>query len=327
MSTTQCIANMTTATTHWQLLDLPACNMAGIELWLCQLHTAQPLLAGNKYLKLKYHIQQIQQLQYAGILTFGGAYSNHLAAVAASCQLLGLQSHAMLRADSVDYNNPTVSYCLSQGMTFSLLSRVQYRQKHQHHFLQQLQQQYPTLYMVPEGGSSALGVRGMAELPLADTPAGKADMICCASASGGTVAGIALGQSQCQVLGISVLRDLSLTDRVRQLLHETLGSNTEAMPTNWQLLEAEPALAYGKFSRQQLDFCLQFKQQTGISLEPIYSGKAMHRLYQLIKEGYVKAGCRLVFFHTGGLQGLAGLYSRGKISPADFALLSAPTVG
>ncbi|WP_333608371.1 1-aminocyclopropane-1-carboxylate deaminase/D-cysteine desulfhydrase [Arsukibacterium sp.] len=324
MSTASYLAADALSTIRWQLLASPSVQAAGIKLWLCQLHTAQPLLAGNKCLKLKYHIQQIQQLQCAGILTFGGAYSNHLAAVAAVCQQLGLKSHALLRADSLDPKNPTVTYCLSQGMTFSLLSREQYRTRQQTDFLQQLKLQYADLYLVPEGGSSSLGVQGVAELPLALTPAGQADLICCASASGGTLAGIALGQPHCQVLGISVLRDSSLSSRVQQLITDTLGKDSSTMPGNWHLTDTEPALAYGKFSQQQLQFCLEFKRENGITLEPVYTGKAMHKLYQLINSGHFARGSRLVFFHTGGLQGLAGLYSRGKISQADYVLLSAP---
>ncbi|MDR6984208.1 1-aminocyclopropane-1-carboxylate deaminase [Rheinheimera pacifica] len=299
---------------RWQPIHQPLLLQRQVELWVYQLNTAIPQLSGNKWLKLKYHIAQAQQAQKAGFLTFGGAFSNHLAAVAAMCRYHGLKSLAYVRADQLDNHNPTLAFCLQQGMQIQLLSREQYRLRNDAGFLQQLQQQHQHFLIVPEGGSSVAGASGVAELELDLTPNGKASHIICAAASGGTLAGIINGAG-CKVLGIAVVKDPSLPARISQLLHS---SNNQQ---NWSLNTDFCGAGYARFDDSVLQFCREMAQQQ-LYLEPIYTGKALAGVFALIKQGYFPPGSRLSFFHTGGLQGLAGLHYRKLITNADFALLS-----
>lgn len=299
---------------RWQQIHQPLLLQRQVELWVYQLNTAIPQLSGNKWLKLKYHIAQAQQAQKAGFLTFGGAFSNHLAAVAAMCRYHGLESLAYVRADQLDNHNPTLAFCLQQGMQIQLLSREQYRLRNDAGFLQQLQQQHQHFLIVPEGGSSVAGASGVAELELDLTPNGKASHIICAAASGGTLAGIINGAG-CKVLGIAVVKDPSLPARITQLLHS---SNNQQ---NWVLNTDFCGAGYARFDDSILQFCREMAQQQ-LYLEPIYTGKALAGVFALIKQGYFPPGSCLSFFHTGGLQGLAGLHYRKLITNADFALLS-----
>ena len=298
----------------WQQVHQPLLLQHQVELWVYQLNTAIPQLSGNKWLKLKYHIAQAQQAQKAGFLTFGGAFSNHLAAVAAMCNHHSLQSLAYVRADQLDKHNPTLAFCLQQGMQIQLLNRNQYRLRNDAGFLQQLQQQHQHLLIVPEGGSSIAGAMGVAELDLDLTPAGNASHIICAAASGGTLAGVING-SGCKVLGIAVVKDPSLPERITQLLQ----SNDKQQ--HWSLNTDFCGAGYAKFDDTILQFCRDMAQQR-LYLEPIYTGKALAGVFTLIKQGYFPPGSRLSFFHTGGLQGLAGLHYRNVITTADYALLS-----
>lgn len=303
---------------RWQQLQLPVLTTTGTELWVCHLQCRVPAIAGNKWLKLKYHIQHIQQYEKTGILSFGGAFSNHLAALAAAGKSFGFQTHAFVRqtdptlvAAEALRQSPTLQFCQQQGMTMTFCEPSTYRQRAEPAFLTALQQRYPNWLLVPEGGSSAAGVQGVAELNLGDTPAGPADLICCATGSGGTVAGLALGHPRQQVLGISVVKDNSLPARIRQL-------NTAQ---NWQLRHEAEGLRYGSFNPAILQTCLNAAVQ-GLPVEPIYTGKALHSLLCWLADGQLAGGQRLVLFHTGGLQGLAGLLAQQRITQDQYNVIN-----
>ncbi|MBZ9613818.1 1-aminocyclopropane-1-carboxylate deaminase/D-cysteine desulfhydrase [Rheinheimera maricola] len=300
---------------RWQKIRHPLLLQHQQELWVFHLDTTLPQLSGNKWLKLKYHIILAQKMQKSGIATFGGAFSNHLAAVAAMCKHHNMQSLAFLRADNLDLDNPTLALCKQQGMDFTLLDRQQYRQRAEVEFIQHIQQQYPSMLLVPEGGSSIEGVRGVTELDLLNTPAGPANVIISPSASGGTVAGIINATKDVtRVLAIAVVKDDSLKQRITSLLHHNHNHN-------WQLITGYCGAGYARFDEPLLQFCRQMAKQQ-LYLEPIYSGKALAALFSLIAAGQIPRRARLSFFHTGGLQGLAGLHYRGLITAADYALLS-----
>ncbi len=292
---------------HWQQIHLPILTQHQTELWICHLQCRVPAIAGNKWLKLKYHIQHIQQYEKTGILTFGGAFSNHLAAVAAAGQAFGFQTHAIVRHDGAVLN-PTLVACQEQGMQLSFVSPQQYRLRQQSDYLTTLQQQFADWLLVPEGGTGTLGVKGVAELLLHRTPAGAANLICCATGSGGTVAGLALGHPQIPVWGITVVKDASLAGKIAALAPDH---------HNWQLIPDCSGQRYGQFDDETLQLCLQLSEQD-LPLEPVYTGKALHTLLTALSERRIQAGQRLVFFHSGGLQGLDGLLHQNRITPAQY---------
>lgn len=298
---------------HWQAVVHPVLDANAVQLWLCNLHSKVAGVSGNKILKLRYPLQTALQHGYSGIVTFGGAFSNHLCAVAASCQQLGLRSIAYVRAEQLDLNNPTLAFCQTHDMQLIAIDRQQYRLRHQADFLVQLKQRHPGFLLVPEGGSCTDGALGVSQLALEQTPTGRADLVVTATASGGTLAGL-INRRQSAALGIAVVKDASLFNKVQQLL-------VEPEPLPWQLNSDFCGAGYARFSPALLQFCRDMANQ-GIHIEPIYTGKALAGVIELVRQGRIAAGSRLSFFHTGGLQGLDGLLYRGLITAADHALLS-----
>lgn len=303
---------------HWQRLNLAPDEPSQPEVWICQLQCAVPSIAGNKWLKLKYHIQQIQQHNKTGILSFGGAFSNHLLALAAAGHHFGFPTLGIVRSHLPDPANPTLLRCAQLGMTLQFVSPALYQHKTTEHVLAALQQQYPDYLIVPEGGTSATAVQGIAELNLAATPAGAADLLCSASASGGTLAGLIAGSKGTPVLGISVVKDSSLTEKIRALLPE------DARNWPWQLQPEITTKAYGKFNADILQTCLNLASQQ-IFTEPVYTGKALHTLLQLRQQQALNRYQRIAFFHTGGLQGLEGLRYRSRLTEQHYQQLSGDT--
>lgn len=330
---------------HWQQLSVPQLAQQQTEIWLCQLQTRVPSIAGNKWLKLKYHIQQIQQHNKTGIVSFGGAFSNHLLALAAAGHYFGFATVGVVRSHLAEPASPTLRQCQALGMQLHLVAPAQYRLYCQQ--AEQIarmatqcdlpaagcdwppchwQQRYPDYLLLPEGGSAALAIPGVAELALHQTPAGPATLLVSASASGGTLAGLiagqtarqAAGQSPASVLGIAVVKDASLADKIGLLLPQGKAH------CDWQLWQEQSGKAYGKFSQDTLQFCLQLASRQQIYTEPVYTGKALHSLVQWAQQGRFAAGSRIAFFHTGGLQGLAGLASRDLLSNAELQQLTPP---
>lgn len=295
---------------HWSLLLHPQLTATKTELWLCQLQPPVPQIAGNKWLKL--HHALAQRVAGQGILSLGGAFSNHLAALAAAGQHYGFQTIGLVRTEQLDHHNPTLQQCLAHGMQLHAIDRTTFRQRNSVEFNQYLANTYPNYLIVPEGGSNQQGAAGVAALPLAETPAGSANLLCSATASGGTLAGIIQRYPDKKVLGLAVVKDKSLPARVLDCLP------SEHTYLNWQI--AASPTAYGQVSIDLIEFCLELKSQ--VSIEPIYTGKALQQLFTLLQNGEIAAGQRIAFFHTGGLQGLAGLYYRNIINAKQYQNLS-----
>jgi 1-aminocyclopropane-1-carboxylate deaminase len=280
------------------------------------------MISGNKWLKLQYHIKEIQQQEYRGFVTFGGAFSNHLAASAAAAKVAGITATAYVRADVIDVANPTLQYCLQQGMQLIVTDRKTYRRRQDTDFLNTITQRHPNCLIIPEGGSSVLGAKGIATLDLYNTPAGPADVIATATASGGTLAGLIMAENFkvrpfTEIIGLAVVNDNSLPQRVNTLL---ASQSTVTVP--WRIVKTAPEQPYAKCPKEHIDFSCQFALQHGIVIEPVYTGRALYKLYLQIQSGEFAAGSRISFFHTGGLQGIAGLYYRQLINRQQYQILS-----
>jgi 1-aminocyclopropane-1-carboxylate deaminase len=313
---------VTTFSANWQRINEPLLHASNVELWLYCPTTLEPMISGNKWLKLQYHIKEIQQQQYQGFVTFGGAFSNHLAASAAAAKLAGITATAYVRADVIDLANPTLKYCLQQGMVLIVTDRQTYRRRQDADFLKVINKRHPNCLIIPEGGSSVLGAKGIATLDLYHTPAGPADVIATATASGGTLAGLIMAENittrpLTEIIGLAVINDNALPQHVNALLATQL---TVTVP--WRIVKTAPEQRYAKCSKEHIDFCCQFTLQHGIAVEPVYTGRALYKLYQQIQSGEFAAGSRISFFHTGGLQGIAGLYYRQLINRQQYQILS-----
>lgn len=270
----------------------------GISVSIKRLDLVHPRIAGNKFFKLKYNFLAAQAQGKSHILSFGGAYSNHIHALAHAAHEYGFGSTGIIRGEELATQplNPSLQEAAAMGMHLQFVSRPDYRRKHTADFLQALQQQFPHAYIVPEGGSNALAVQGCAEiLSLSDQQ--QFDTVCVAVGTGGTIAGIANASADTQnILGFAALKGDFLSADIRQWT----GKN------NWQVLEDSVFGGYGRYNAELLDFVADMQQQHGLPLEPIYTGKAFYRLLQHIHNGSIATNSRILFVHTGGLQGWRG---------------------
>ncbi len=294
---------------HWQKISHPLLSQHQTELWVRYTPSDNPDISGNKLLKLKYQLELALQQKYQGLLTFGGAFSNHLLATAAAAAENNLKSLGIVRGEEVDKDNPTLAMCQSYGMQLLPVSRSFYQRRHLQDSIQKLSREHPGYLIIPEGGTCEAAVRGVSELDLRHTPNGPASILLCAVGSGGTMAGLIRGADTTAVLGIAVVKDLSLPDKIKTLLPSALHQS------DWKLVQALHQPAYGRFDQKLWQFCQSFAGQ-GLELEPIYTGKALYSIFELIRRGDIPQGSRLSFYHTGGLQALKGLAYRGLIPTA-----------
>ncbi|MCF2857508.1 pyridoxal-phosphate dependent enzyme [Pseudoalteromonas sp. SMS1] len=265
-----------------------------------------PTVQGNKWRKLKYNLIELKRLNRSAILTFGGPFSNHLYATAMASKLFNIPAHIIVRGPHLDMQNPTLRFAKACGVNLHAVTRLEYRQRSDNAYLQDLATQFPNTYIVPEGGSNQFALQGCKELALS-LP--NADYVCCAVGSGGTLAGILSGlPTSTQALGMCVLKGAEyLSQEVCRL------NPNAASQQNWQLMHQFHDGGYGKFSDAQWAFCQQMKQDHALPLEPIYTGKMMFGLWQLIEQSYFPEHSTIVAIHTGGLQGLDGLRYRNLI--------------
>jgi 1-aminocyclopropane-1-carboxylate deaminase/D-cysteine desulfhydrase-like pyridoxal-dependent ACC family enzyme len=259
-----------------------------------RLDLVHPQISGNKFFKLKYNFLQAHQQAYQRILTFGGAYSNHIAASAFAARQFGFQSVGIIRGQELADRplNPTLALAQQLGMQLHFVSREEYRHRHQTDYLQQLAQQFPEHYLIPEGGTNTLAIQGCQEILKQGDE--QFDVICCAVGTGGTLTGlIEASQPHQQVLGFSALKGDFLKDEVARL----------TLQTNWSILDDYCCGGYAKTPPALLQFIEDFEAAYKIPLEQVYTGKMLMGIFDLIRQGHFPVGCRLLVIHTGGLQG------------------------
>lgn len=284
-----------------QFLPDPFLQRVPIRLYLKRDDALHPLVSGNKWRKLKYNLLAARAQGHHTLLTFGGAYSNHLYATAAAGRVFGFSTIGVVRGDELRSAlagaslNPTLSFCQSSGMRLHFVSRADYRRKDDPDFLTSLTNQYGPCYVIPEGGTNELALRGTAEImPEVVAQLGRApDYVCCAVGTGGTVTGLArTAPPDTTVLGFLSLK-----------------------ATDFQLPEPSPCRliadyhfgGYAKTTPALLDFIRAFEQKTGVLIEQVYTGKLLYGIYDLARRGYFSDGATVVAVHTGGLQGRSGL--------------------
>ncbi|MFK8267795.1 1-aminocyclopropane-1-carboxylate deaminase/D-cysteine desulfhydrase [Capnocytophaga cynodegmi] len=281
-----------------QLVNIPLPN--GISLHIKREDKNHHFVSGNKLRKLKYNILQAQKEGKTQLLTFGGAYSNHIAATAAAGQLMGLKTIGIIRGEELRSKideNPTLSFAQKCGMDFQFISRENYRLKHTDEFLHQLKKHYGSdTYIVPEGGTNEFAVKGCEEI-LTEQDS-KFDVICSAVGTGGTISGLINSSFSHQiVLGFPALKGEFLSDVIKQYTSKT----------NWQLIHDYNFGGYAKVSDELISFLNNFNKKTGISLDPIYTGKMIFAIFALSNKNFFKPNTKILAIHTGGLQGIQGI--------------------
>ncbi len=285
-----------------RLVD-PFPEPVAINLFLKRDDLLHPLVSGNKWRKLKYNLLAAREQGYTTLLTFGGAYSNHLYALAAAGQTFGFRTIGIIRGDELAGKplNDTLTFCQQKGMELQFVSREAYRRKEDLNFLAALTTQYGPCYIVPEGGTNEMAIKGTAEIiPEITSQLGYApDYVCCAVGTGGTVAGLVQSAStETTVLGFVALNGFAPDSLpvVRQ--------QTASKPADWLRLYTDYHFGgYAKTTPELINFIRSFEQKTGMLLEQVYTGKMLYGVYDLARKGYFPAGVTVVAVHTGGLQG------------------------
>lgn len=270
----------------------------GIDLYLLRLDLNHPQISGNKIYKLKYNIEEAKKLEKQTLLTFGGAFSNHIAATAAAGKELGFSTIGIIRGDELSELNPTLKLAKENGMQLHFVSRELYRDKELLYKYVEDKFKHENYYLIPEGGSNELGVKGCMEI--VHTISIDFDTICCACGTGATLAGIVMSLKEKQkAIGFQVLK---AEGYINNEIIKWLNCFNKSDKTNWKVNEDFHFGGYAKSNKQLIDFIIAFEKEQNIPLESIYTGKMMYALFELINQNYFKKGETIVAVHTGGLQ-------------------------
>ncbi len=270
----------------------------GISLSVLRLDEIHPFISGNKWYKLKYNIEEFFRLKKEYLVTFGGAYSNHIVATASAGKEYGIKTIGIIRGDELtEDSNPSLRFAAQCGMELLFATRDEYRQLRNSGLLNvrmisELGTQNSELYIIPEGGPNAFAVQGCAEIPASVNS--DFDFICCACGTGATLAGIttALNENQ-QAIGVSVLHGEKFLE------NNILKMNGDK--NNFRLIHDYSFGGYAKSNDELDSFCNTFLQQHHLKIEPVYTGKLFFALYNLIKKDFFSRGSKIIALHTGGI--------------------------
>lgn len=290
-------------------INLPILEAAKVSLYLKRDDLIHPLYGGNKIRKLKYNVLECKRQGKSGLLTCGGAYSNHIIATAAYGKEQGLKTKAIIRGEELLIENPTLKDAAALGMELVFVSRENYRAIRDNNVLAfELSNSNPAdFYFVPEGGTNAFAIDGVAELVSEiDIPF---DYLATPCGTGGTFAGLMqdIKNRNAKLLVFSALKNGAyIIDEVAELLQQDFDASKLALFTSDYVFGG-----YGKMKPELIDFVKSFKEQSGILLDPIYNGKMMFGLLDKIERGYFKKGSVIVALHTGGVQAWRGFGELG----------------
>ena len=278
---------------------LPVLEEHQVTLYIKREDLIHPVVSGNKYRKLKYNLEAARKQGHTTLLTFGGAYSNHIAAVAYAGKEKGFSTIGLIRGEELGekwQDNPTLRAAHEAGMEFQFVSREDYRKKTSATFLQSLKEKWGAFYQLPEGGTNELAVKGCEEIlqPGDET----FEVIAACVGTGGTLSGLINSAWPHQyLLGFPALRHEGLTGDICNFVRED----------NWRLVSDYHFGGYARMTRELITFINTFKRQTGIPLDPVYTGKMLFGLIDMVKKEVFKAGSSILAIHSGGLQGIQGM--------------------
>lgn len=269
-----------------------------IELWIKRDDLLHPIISGNKWRKLKYSLQHALSINADTIVSMGGAYSNHLHALAYVGQCLGLKTVGLVRGDTPSVLTPTLQDAHDWGMKLRFVSRSDYRQLRRYCGGYDLPGIQPGHYWLPEGGAHDLALSGVAEL--VDEIALPYDVLCAPCGTGTTLAGlINAAPPATTIVGFAVMKHA-------EFLTADIGNRLPHAHDNWRIHFDYHCGGFAETHAELTAFITAFESASGIPLEPVYTGKMMYGLYDLIANDYFKPGSRIIAVHTGGLQGKRG---------------------
>lgn len=274
-------------------------NLNGVSLSVLRLDQVHPIVSGNKIFKLHYFVEKALRSDHKTLVSFGGAYSNHLVATAYACQSMGLKSIGIVRGELAPLLSHTLQHCKAYGMQLIFVSRAAYHQKEEDFFLAAIQDQLPTDYiLIPEGGYDPLGAQG-ASLIMTHLKGQTFSHIGTAMGTATTLAGLLLAaEKDTQIIGVSVLKGDDDTESRLQYLIGRMPDSKQL-----QLLKGYHFGGYGKKNNELLAFMNQIWLEYALPLDFVYTGKLFYAVIEKIKEGFFPIGSKILCLHTGGLQG------------------------
>ncbi|MDK7675232.1 pyridoxal-phosphate dependent enzyme [Weeksella virosa] len=292
---------------HWpeqkaeiHTINLSLLSYKNIHLSILREDTLHPTISGNKYRKLKYNLLEANRLGIKKILTFGGAFSNHIAATSAAGAEFGFETIGIIRGDELARKkelNPTLQLAQENGMSLKFIDRTTYRNKTSQSFLEELQQEFGKVYIIPEGGTNSFAVKGCEEI--IDERMRDFQYICCPVGTAGTISGIIKTLNNNQIaLGFPALKNA-------HFLHNEIKKYT--LSTNYELINDFHFNGYAKISEELIKFVKTLYQQTNIPLDLVYTGKMLFGLFSMIENNCFLPGTNILAIHTGGLQGNKGM--------------------
>ena len=287
-----------------QRLQSPFLDKAKVKLYVKRDDLIHPQFGGNKWRKLKYNLQHARENNFDTLLTFGGAWSNHIYSTAAAGKYFGFNTIGLIRGEKFEPLNATLAFAKECGMQLHYLDREQYRKKDDDCFQKKIIKQFGNVYILPEGGSNSLAIKGCEEIVQEINIA--FDVICCASGTGATLAGLVTAiTAEKSAIGFSVLKNGSfLTDDVNNFLKD---HTPTTIPTeNWRIESDFHFGGYAKTNEQLFDFMHDFRSQYNIELDAVYTAKMFFGLFELIKINTFKPESVIIAIHSGGLQGNKG---------------------
>lgn len=270
-----------------------------IEIYIKREDLLHPYISGNKFRKLKYNVQKAIEIGSELLITFGGAYSNHILATAAAGKKYGIATLGVIRGEELESKvseNPTLSLANEFGMQFLFVSREVYSKKEEASFIEDLIKKYKKSCILPEGGTNDLAIKGCEEILIEEDAS--FDYVCCAVGTGGTISGIINTSKEHQkIIGFSALKGDFLSDVIRKFVSKS----------NWYINNEYHFGGYGKVTDELITFLNNFYNSTSIPLDPIYTGKMVYGIFDMIQKNKFPENSKILLIHTGGLQGIKGI--------------------
>lgn len=266
-------------------------------------------ISGNKWRKLKYNLDLCRTKKNKQIITFGGAFSNHIVATAKACHLEGIKSIGIIRGEELNKDsNETLKKCSDFGMELHFVSRDEYRMRNEKAYLEELHQQFENSFIIPEGGANYYGVIGCQEI-LRECDE-EVDVVVCAGGTGTTAAGILLSLRENQrLLYVSALKGSFIEEDLRKLLYLACFDFeiVEELMNRVQVIDDKRFGGYHKYDDDLIHFVQDYFKKTNLKLDVIYTAKAMLELHGQIITDKIKKDSRILFIHTGGLQAMPSI--------------------
>jgi 1-aminocyclopropane-1-carboxylate deaminase len=282
-------------------------HQAGVRLLVKREDLNHPFISGNKWWKLKYNLEEAFQQKKKTLLTFGGAYSNHIYAAAAAAREAGFESIGIIRGEETLPLNHTLTFAKSCGMKIHYVSREEYRSKEGESFIKKLQNLFGDFYLIPEGGTNELAVKGCAEFAEQHLKEINADYICVAVGTGGTIAGIIEGfLGEKKIVGFPVLKG-------GEFFYNDIKDILPKPYSNWHLETAYHFGGYAKSTRSLTDFIAEMKSEHDLLLDQVYTAKLLWGVLECVKAGKFRRKSTVLVLHSGGLQNASNFTKHGSV--------------